>query len=261
MEYGKNLSHAYIIYSPNADEAYREAKRLAAAMVCRTGSGKACGQCRHCEKAQRDIHPDIITVERLVDDEGKKRKEIVVGQIRQIVSDALILPNEAERKVFIIKEAAKMNDEAQNALLKILEEPPRFVSFILIAQSAGSLFETVRSRCMSISLTAETEEPDAEMRALAEEFIAICAKGNEVAALSFCNARGDMKNAEADDFALAVIGLLTDMLCGRLPDLKMQRREIMRFIELMEKMREYLRFNVSTKHLFGLLAVRAGKLK
>ena len=169
MEYGKNLSHAYIIYSPNVDEGFDEAKRLAAAMICESGAGKACMNCRHCSKVMRDIHPDITVVERPLDDDGKKRREIYVWQIRDIVADALVLPNEAEKKVYIIKEGSCMNTEAQNAFLKILEEPPKFVSFIIIAQNTGSLLETVRSRCASISLSAEADEPSAEMREAAEK--------------------------------------------------------------------------------------------
>ena len=261
MEYGKNLSHAYIIYSPNEDEAFNEAKRLAAAMICESGTGRACMTCKHCSKVMRDIHPDVTVVERLLNDEGKKKRDLAVDQIRQIVADALILPNEAEKKVYIIKEGSYMNTEAQNAFLKILEEPPKFVSFIIIAQNTGSLLETVRSRCASISLAADAGEPSAEMREIAEKFIAVCAKGDSIALLSLCNRCSEMKNAEADEFALAVKALLTDMLCARLPDLKMQRREMMHLIGLMDKMREYLRFNVNAKHIFGMLSVSAGKLK
>lgn len=261
MKYGKNLSHAYIIYSPNEHAAFEEAKNLAAAMVCEGAGEKPCKICRHCSKALREIHPDITVVERLLNDEGKKKKELAVDQIRAIITDALVLPNEAERKVYIIKEGSYMNTEAQNALLKILEEPPKFVSFIILARSTGELLETVRSRCTALSLTAEAEGPTAEMRELAEKFIAICAKQEPIALLTFCNSCGDMKNAEAEEFAAAVIHLLTDMLCARLPDLKMQRREIMRLIELMEKTREYLRFNVNAKHVFGMLSVSAAKLK
>ena len=124
MEFNKNLSHAYII-TARAEEGFAKAMELAAAMLCEgDGEKRPCGVCRHCKKSLRGIHPDVMLITRPLDDKGKMKKEIQVEQIRSMVSTALIMPNEAEKKVYIIRDAGAMNATAQNALLKLLEEPP-----------------------------------------------------------------------------------------------------------------------------------------
>lgn len=249
------LSHAYLI-SASAETGEAAAAALAQVLVCSAPvGGKACGCCENCRKAQKGIHPDILTVGRLPDDKGKLRREIYVDQIRDIVADASILPNEAEKKVYIIREAGTMNPQAQNALLKILEEPPRFVAFILVADHAGALLETVRSRCVIRHLNGEEEQPTAEARALAENYLDLAAAGAKISLISFANEHADLNNAEMLEFIRAVRLLLADTLCGRLPDRKLPRTELMRLTELMRTAEEYLRFNVSTKHVLGLLSV------
>ena len=250
------LSHAYLLIA-EPEAGYAAARDLAQAMLCEApaADGRACGRCRHCQKAEKGIHPDILTVDRLADDKGKPKREIYVDQIRDIVADAYILPNEAERKVYILRSADAMNAAAQNALLKILEEPPRFVSFILVAASAIPLLETVRSRCVTLHRTGEDATPTAEARELAERYIDYAAAGARISLLSFANANGDLGNREMTDFVAAVRSMLTDMLCKRLPDRKMPRAKLLRLVELMDTAEEYLRFNVSTKHVLGLLAV------
>lgn len=255
MNYGKNLSHAYIL-AAQPEEGFAKAAELAAAMLC-TGSGeRPCGVCRNCAKVRKGVHPDVITVSRLPDDKGKPRREIYVDQIREISAAAAILPNEAEKKVYIIRDAGTMNSGAQNALLKLLEEPPSFVSFILIADSAGLLLETVRSRCVTIGLNAGDNAPSAEARERAEKYLSIAAGNGGLSLLSFANENGELSNADALDFVRAVRLLLTDMLCFRLPDMGMSRSRLMGLVRLMDRAEEYLRFNVSVKHLMGLLSVR-----
>ena len=260
MPYGKELSHAYLI-TGQAEEAYAAARELAAAMLCTAPEGRPCGLCRNCRKSLRGIHPDIITVERLTDDKGKPRREIYVDQVREIAQGALILPNEAEKKVYIVRDAGTMNPNAQNAFLKLLEEPPPFVSFILVADNAPQLLETVRSRCVAVKLKAEEPEPPAESRLLAEHYLSAAAKKNAVGLLSFLNTNSEMSPAEAGEFFLSCRLLLADMLCGRLPVMGLEREELLRLVKLMERCQTYLRANVSVKHLFGLLSVDTIDLK
>ena len=166
MSSGGRLSHAYII-SGAPSEAFARAKVLACAMLCREGGTSPCGQCHECRKSLRGIHPDIIIVERPMGDKGQQKKEISVSQARELVSDASTLPNEAERKVYIIKDAGAMNTQAQNALLKLLEEPPSFVSFILVTENSSLILETVRSRCVCLSINGEIAPPEQKFSALA----------------------------------------------------------------------------------------------
>ena len=165
------------------------------------------------------------------------------------------MPNEAANKVYILRSADSMNAAAQNALLKILEEPPRFVSFILVAQSAVPLLETVRSRCVTLHRNGEDAAPSPEARELAERYLSYAAAGASISLLSFANENADRSSAEMTEFVGAVQALLADMLCGRLPDMKLSRADLLRLTELMRTAETYLRFNVSTKHLLGLLAV------
>ena len=254
------LSHAYLVLA-QPEPGYAAARALAQAMLCTDPdpARRPCGRCRDCQKAEKGIHPDVITVARQTDEKGKTRREIYVNQIRDVVADAVVMPNEAEHKVYILRDADAMNAAAQNALLKALEEPPRFVSFILIASTPASLLETVRSRCVTLHTGGEDTPPSPEARALAERFLDFAAAGAKLSLLSFANANADLGNPEMTAFVTAAQMLLTDMLCGRLPDLRMSRGRMLRLAELLQTAETYLRFNVSTKHVLGLLAVDAGR--
>ena len=89
-------SHAYIVWGGSADGRARQANKLAMAMICEGRGDKPCGSCVHCEKALRGIHPDIITYEH-----DQKSRTIYVDQIRALREDAVIMPNEAAKKVYI----------------------------------------------------------------------------------------------------------------------------------------------------------------
>ena len=250
------LSHAYLLIA-EPEAGYDKAREIARAIVCSApeGAKRPCGLCRDCRKAEKGIHPDILTVDRQTDDKGKPKREIYVDQIRDIVADSVVMPNEAARKVYILRSADCMNAAAQNALLKILEEPPRFVSFLLVAESAVPLLETVRSRCVTLHFNGEDAAPSPEARELAERYLSYAAAGAAISLLSFANENAERSNAEMTAFVGAVQALLADMLCGRLPDMKLSRADLLRLTELMRTAETYLRFNVSTKHLLGLLAV------
>jgi len=134
------LSHAYIVPDAITGAA------LAMAVICNSRDGdRPCMKCKHCDKAKRDIHPDIVTVKRLDD-----KREIIVEQIRKLQQDIFILPNEASYKVYIVHDADSMNRSSQNAFLQILEEPPSYVVFLLCAENPAALLPTVRSRCIEL---------------------------------------------------------------------------------------------------------------
>ncbi len=251
------LGHAYILLSPSAEEREQTAQTLAAAALCSSGEAVPCGRCRDCRKVREGIHPDLIRVSRLADDKGKKKREITIDQIRAVVADSVVLPNEAERKVYLIEDADTMNVPAQNAALKLLEEPPRGVIFLLCAANAETLLETVRSRCAELVCGAREEESDPESEKLAAAFVKCCASEDEAALFRWCAANESMDNASAAAFVTAVIALLRDMLCKRRSSLSMSDRTVYDLEALMEKCLSMLRLNVSVKHVFGLLAVSA----
>ena len=157
---GERVSHAYIVASASEEARRETAQRLAAAMLCESGGERPCGECRHCRKVFAGIHPDVISVAPGVDDKGRKRREILVDQVRFISADAQVMPNEARVKVYVVHDADRMNAAAQNALLKLLEEPPASAAFVLCAANPALLLPTVRSRCVLIRRNADAAEDE-----------------------------------------------------------------------------------------------------
>ena len=254
---GKHLSHAYIVSSPSESDRLAAAYELARAMVCSSGGTVPCGKCRDCRKAAENIHPDVITVERQLDTHGNPRREIYVDQIRAVAADACVLPNEAARKVYIIRDADTMNSSAQNAALKLLEEPPAWAAFILCAANPAMLLPTVRSRCARLSLNGEEAEPEDGAGERARGFISAAAGGDRIKLLTWCLKNEDMDTAAASEFTLRAVELLTDMLCLRSPCQGMDRARMMGLIKLLEDCGERLKVNTGVKHIMGLLAVDA----
>lgn len=138
-------SHCYLLCGPEGSGKHTLAGIMAAAYQCEQPNAP-CGQCRACRKAFGSIHPDIITI-----DDPEKRT-VSVDLIRQLQADAYIRPNEGRRKVYLLPRAQDMTDSAQNALLKLMEEPPAYAAFLLLTTSAERLLPTVRSRAAELRL-------------------------------------------------------------------------------------------------------------
>ena len=249
------LAHAIILSSPAAEEGLRMARVLAAAAVCAQGGAQGCGQCRDCRKVQAGIHPDVITVRRLTDDKGKQKREIGVDQIRQMAADAAVLPNEARRKVYIVEEADSMNLSAQNAALKLLEEPPAGAMFLLCTANPQRLLPTVRSRCAELNRNGPEADGDEESRTLARDYVRTVASGDQARLVLWCAGNETMDSAAAASFLSAVTEHVTDILCGRAADPGLGREKLLALSQLAERCRGYLRVNIGIKQLFGLLAV------
>lgn len=129
------------------------ARLVAAALVCTAAGGKPCGQCSECRKAFGSGHPDIITVSG-----GDSPRSFKIDTVRAMRSDVSIRPNEANHKVYILENAHNMGEPAQNALLKILEEPPPYAVFLLTCEYSGQLLPTVLSRAVVLSLSGLPED-------------------------------------------------------------------------------------------------------
>ncbi len=143
------LPHAIILEGASEAKRIEFAKTLAKALVCSQSENsiKPCGKCANCKKAESLSHVDIKIVE------GKnKSKTVSVDDIRKVRVDAYTVPNEAERKVYIISAAHRMNETAMNAFLKVLEEPPSYVNFILECEDKAMLLQTVKSRCAAFRM-------------------------------------------------------------------------------------------------------------
>ena len=145
MESGR-FPHALIIEGEEGIGKKTLAKDIACALVCR-GNDKPCGECSQCKKAIAAIHPDISEYI-----PAGTANSFHVDTVRNIINDAYVQPKEADYKIYILANAHGMNQNAQNALLKILEEPPKYVVFILTTNSKSALLSTVLSRSVCVSL-------------------------------------------------------------------------------------------------------------
>lgn len=143
--------HAYLFVGPGGVGRHEAANLFAASLVC-NNEASPCGNCPACVGARNHTNPDIVYVE------PKEKKVISAEQAREIVNDAYIKPFESKKKVYIITDGAKLNDFAQNCLLKVLEEPPEYSVFIIIASSESVLLQTVLSRCTIIRFPAVDKE-------------------------------------------------------------------------------------------------------
>ncbi|MCM1545050.1 MAG: hypothetical protein NC110_07100 [Ruminococcus sp.] len=143
------LSHALILEGADENARLMTAKEIAKAVVC-LGEAKPCGICSACKKADSGNHPDIHFLKK-----DEKASMIKVDEVRDIREKAMLLPNDGEKSVFIIEEAQFMGVQAQNALLKIFEEPAKHVCFILTCGSKSSLLDTIISRATSYYLSHE----------------------------------------------------------------------------------------------------------
>jgi DNA polymerase-3 subunit delta' len=145
------LSHALIFEGSSKAIRYALAKETAKAILCR-GDIRPCNSCGSCRKTDSGSHPDL----HIIDKDGAMIK---VDDIREVKDKAKVFPNDGTKSVFIICEAQNMNPQAQNALLKIFEEPASHVSFILTCPSKSSLLDTITSRATAyFSGEEESEE-------------------------------------------------------------------------------------------------------
>ena len=166
------LPHAMILEGPAGSGKAELARWIAKAAVC-TGEGeRPCGRCSGCMKAAAGAHPDIT-----IAGGGTAARSFHVDTVRQIRSDAYIKPNEAPLRVFLLEGAEAMSEQAQNALLKVFEEPPERVMFILTVTSAVKLLPTVRSRAQIFTLEGEEQPSDTDLALTAAISQAIPASG------------------------------------------------------------------------------------
>ncbi len=145
LQTGK-ISHAYIFYGEKGSGKKAMANVYARALQCEKHGEEPCNECISCKQSLNFNQPDIIYVQH------EKPKIISVDEIRsQVNRDIALKPYSSERKIYIIDEAEKMNPEAQNALLKTLEEPPSYATILLLASNLEALLQTIRSRCVTLT--------------------------------------------------------------------------------------------------------------
>ena len=143
------LGHAFLLEGEDPEVLLKTAGRIAQRVLCEKGT--ACGVCESCRAALSGNHPDIITVTH------EKPDTLSVGEIRaQLVDDMEIRPYRSARKIYLVPDAGKMNPQAQNALLKTLEEPPAYGMILLLADNRNRFLPTVLSRVATLRCEEES---------------------------------------------------------------------------------------------------------
>jgi DNA polymerase-3 subunit delta' len=234
------LPHAAIIWGGDEEERFRFALNLAAGRVCSAGTGSPCGVCAHCVKAVKGIHPDI-----LIHDHSADSRLFSVAQVRAIREDAVVMPNEAAVKVYVIRHADSMNAAAQNAFLKTLEEPPRSAVFFLLAEAPENLLPTVVSRCAKICV-APGAAPEGGK--LAEDFSAAL-EGGALPLAEFSFRLDKLSRDELRDF----ISQARALLLARAQQQSASAQRFIRAYDVLGKALEYLDFNVGVVHVSGFI--------
>ena len=228
---------------------------IAMAIACE-GEKRPCGECKSCKRISQGLSPDVITVT-----VPKDRRTIGVDTVREIRDGAYILPNDLSCKVYIIKEAEKMTESAQNALLKVFEEGPSSAYFILVTSNPSALLTTVRSRAPELKtetfsrkelteMLVENSKKAAEMKAndpVAFNRVLNVSGGSYGKALSLTESRSK-KAIGVHERAEELIALMTDENGGELMlALISESSERERFSEVLALVQSGLRDLVSAK--------------
>ncbi len=154
------VPHALLVTGLKGTGKRSLASLVAAALLC-TGENRPCGQCKACIQVQKQEHPDLTLLrpgEPIAPGVDKGKKIIPVDDIRELSRIVRNRPFESRRRVAILEQADAMNANAQNALLKTLEEPPDYAHFLLITEFPGALLPTIVSRCQELKLLPWPEE-------------------------------------------------------------------------------------------------------
>lgn len=137
-----NISHSYMFIGNDSIGKFLFAKKFAKAILC-TGQKKPCNNCKSCIEFETYNNPDFKILE-------PEENSIKISQTRELIKKIYEKPVVSEKKVYIINNSEYMTIEAQNSLLKTLEEPPDYVTIILITSNESIFLPTIKSRCTKI---------------------------------------------------------------------------------------------------------------
>lgn len=251
------LPHAVIL--SGRGDLLRAARFTAAAMECQ-GADRPCGTCPACRKVLRDIHPDVIQVE------DPDHKMISMDVLRQVRSDAYVLPNEGRRKIYLFPDCGRLDGKGQNVLLKVLEEGPPHAVFLFCAANSAVLLQTIRSRAVEWKLSPPGEEAadtDGGARALCE----LLCGGKPADIAGYC---AGLENSKMDREALGRLlsdardlvsrGLAACYGAGAGDELSRRlareagRRKLAAWAEILDRFSRQCAYNIGVGHLTGALA-------
>lgn len=192
MARANRIGHAYLFSGTHGLGKRLTGRQFAKALLCtepvREDPAAFCGHCHACRRIDRDVHPDFVTyslqTQSLLGKTGAKNTSLTIDTIREARAATALRPLEADRRIIAIDDAETMQDSAQEALLKTLEEPPSSVTLLLYASSAQGLLPTVRSRCHVIEFRPVST---GEIRAGLERGGASATVAQEIALLAHGN--------------------------------------------------------------------------
>lgn len=205
------IGNSYIIHIADVPAGVRESIDFAKKINCEKGVG--CGICRQCSKIERNEHADVTLIPG-DDDDINEFSSIKIETIRELRDNAFRKPFEGQYRVFIIRYADRMTDQAQNALLKILEEPPSRSIFLLITGDVFGLLSTIRSRCRQFNYPY-TKQVDINYESMMSDLVATANTHLDV----FFNYTKKISQTKGDllkflDFAIIVLRDVISLRCG-----------------------------------------------
>lgn len=171
----KTISHALLFESDNKDLCIRVAINVAKILMCQNGENNACGNCDSCKKISGNIHPDIEFIK-----PQSNQKTIGIDTIRTLKQNAYITPNESDYKIYIFPDSSIITPQAQNAFLKILEEPPKSVIFIMVCQNKSKLLNTIISRLTCFKISSNENQVEDSILSAAKKLIGNLINKNEL---------------------------------------------------------------------------------
>lgn len=242
-------THATLIIGGSASDRAKEAKLLASQLLCSSDGTRPCGHCSNCRKISAGIHPDLTYV-------YGENQIIRVDDVRAMRSNAFILPNEAKQRIFIIENADNMNEAAQNAILKILEEPPPTAAFILTAVSASGIRPTVLSRCSQFRLGAAEEPPVSET---AQRLVDTLASRNRLRLALFCRELEKLDRDSFSDLLESATRILLNNIRikldkkGKNEPIRLTKKQITDAAFALMRIRSYVELNCGAGILAGLV--------
>ncbi len=146
MKQNGHLPHACLFYGEHGSGRKTLANYFAMTVLC-TEQNAPCGVCRNCQKILRGVHPDLIPVEH-----SGKKQGFSVDTVREVCRDAIVAPNDSDRKIYLFSDCDAIGIPAQNTLLKLTEEPPEHVLLLFTAVSKSTFLETMLSRMAQIAV-------------------------------------------------------------------------------------------------------------
>ena len=152
MRQNAHIPHACLFYGEKGSGRKTLAEYFAMTVLC-SGKNAPCGMCRNCQKILHGTHPDLIPVEH-----SGKKQGFSVDTVREICRDAIVAPNDSDRKIYLFADCDNIGIPTQNTLLKLTEEPPEHVLLLFTAVSKNAFLKTMLSRMMQIAVKPCTPE-------------------------------------------------------------------------------------------------------